>query len=228
MADITSDIRGFNTPPHIETKDSNARIVGAAVIILALASAGAYSYESGMWHSAPKQAVTASELPSPTPPAPQAAAQPAPAPAAVNNSAAVNNTAPAQPAPSPAAVATPAAAPLINNTTPVKVDRTRIVTHTIITRAPVKARAAQRPAHDRNDAASQTTQPDTTQNNVAPQNSAVTPQNTNATPNTATPQDTTPQNSNLTTAPSTTTTPATPSAPATPSQAAPVQSTPQP
>jgi hypothetical protein len=41
MAETTSDFRGFNTPPAIETKDHTARIVGVVVIVLALASAGA-------------------------------------------------------------------------------------------------------------------------------------------------------------------------------------------
>ena len=78
MADITSDIRGFNTPPEIETVYPIGRIIGAAVIVLALASAGVYSYETGMWHSTPKIGRVRRRVPSPTPP--QAAQNVAPPP----------------------------------------------------------------------------------------------------------------------------------------------------
>ena len=151
MADVTSDIRGFNTPPHIETKDSNARIVGAAIIILALASAGAYSYESGRWHSTPKQAVPASELPAPS--EPQPLAQPAPLPAAVNTT----------PAPSvaPTPMVAPAPAPVATTTTtvrtPDKIVRTRIVSHGTVVHRSQTERQTNAPV----------------QSDVAPQNSGV-------------------------------------------------------
>jgi hypothetical protein len=186
MADATSDIRGFNTPSEIETKDNTARIVGAAVIVLALASAGAYSFEKGMWRSAPKQAVSTSELPSPTPP--QAAQNVAPLPAAVNTT----------PAPQAAPVAAPAAAPVVTTTnttiqTPTKTVRTHVVSH-------------ETTAVRRSDVIHKHSTPD--QNYVAPStgNSAVTPETPNdtSTPNSnMTPQSTNPVPS--TTAPSTTT-----------------------
>ena len=219
MADVTSDIRGFNTPPEIETKDNTVRIIGAAVIILALASAGAYSYEKGMWHSTPKQAVSASELPSPLPP--QAAAQSATLPPAVNSSPAVNST-PANSAPmqSVAPVAAPAEVPVVKTTTtivqtPTKTVRTHVVSHETV------------PLH-RPDTIRQRSAPE--QNYVAPNtvNSTVTPEAT--TPTTTAPQNsnqnsnTTPQNTNQNTAPSPA--PAPPSQSVAPQQA-PIQAAPQ-
>jgi hypothetical protein len=118
-----------------------------------------------------------------------------------------NNSVPAQPAttgaPTQAVIATPA--PVI--TAPVKVDRTRIVTHTVITRAAVKTPVAQRSAPEQNYVAP-STQTDNSQNVVAPP--VVAPQNANETPQSTTNSATPPSNTNLTTAPSV--------APVTPSQ----------
>ncbi len=199
MADITSDIRGFNTPPEIETVYPTGRIIGVAVIVLALASAGVYSYETGMWHSTPKSAVSAGELPSPTPP--QAAQNVAPPPPAAVNT---------MPAPQAAPVVAPAPAPIVTNTTTTVQTPTKTVrTHTTIVRRPdVKPAVSQKRSV-----------PD--QNFVAPdaQNSAVTPEAPTSTP--STPQTVTPQNSNMT--PNANPAPTS----AAPQQAAPQQAAPQ-
>jgi hypothetical protein len=208
MAETTSDFRGFNTPPAIETKDHTARIVGAVVIVLALASAGAYSFETGMWHSGPKRAVPMSQLPSPTPPQTATQAVPALPPAA--------NNVPAQPvsAPTQSVVATPATPVVTTTTTQVRTERMHVVTHPTPVVHRTDTTRERRIVPDRNDVAPQ---------NNAIQNNAVTPEDTTpnsaTTPQIAAPTNTTPQ----TPAPSAVTSPsqtAAPSQPAAPSQMA--------
>ena len=54
MIQVKSDIKG--------------KVVAAAVVALAIATGGIYTYSKGWWRAPPQPAVTASELPQITPP----------------------------------------------------------------------------------------------------------------------------------------------------------------
>ncbi|HEX3674380.1 MAG TPA: hypothetical protein VHU87_08930 [Rhizomicrobium sp.] len=67
-----SDMRGYVTPASsINISENAGKIIGAAVVALAIATAGIYSYESGMWKVQPvtHSQVSDSSLPTATAPA---------------------------------------------------------------------------------------------------------------------------------------------------------------
>jgi hypothetical protein len=61
------DLRGRNAPAKMSLGTAG-KIVGAAIVAVAICGIGAYSYETGMWKPHPKQVVADSQLPSPTSP----------------------------------------------------------------------------------------------------------------------------------------------------------------
>jgi hypothetical protein len=56
------NLRGINT--QVETGNAG-KIIGALVVALAIGAVGAYTYETGMWKSSPRQIVPNRDLPSP-------------------------------------------------------------------------------------------------------------------------------------------------------------------
>jgi hypothetical protein len=64
-----SDLRGTNAPDKMNFGVAG-KIVGAVVIVAAIAGAGVYTYQSGMWtpHHKVQPVVSNYQLPSPTPP----------------------------------------------------------------------------------------------------------------------------------------------------------------
>ena len=75
-----SDLRAFHMPDEIQPGPAG-KIIGALVIIIALAVAGIYSYKTGMWNIPPLPLVPVSDLPS-QPPLSKAVLAVAPPPSA--------------------------------------------------------------------------------------------------------------------------------------------------
>jgi hypothetical protein len=65
-----SDLRGFEPEP--EETSSRSKIMGAAIIAIVVAAAGAYTYETGMWNPPARQQQVALNEPAPTLAAPAA------------------------------------------------------------------------------------------------------------------------------------------------------------
>jgi len=62
-----SDLRGRNAPERMSL-GSAGKIMGAAIVAIAICGIGAYTYETGVWtQHHPKQVVADNRLPSPTP-----------------------------------------------------------------------------------------------------------------------------------------------------------------
>lgn len=66
-----TDLRGRNAPEKVELGPTG-KIIGAAIVAVAIAGVGVYTYKTGVWtphHQ--NQVVASNQLPSPTPPSPQ-------------------------------------------------------------------------------------------------------------------------------------------------------------
>jgi len=61
-----SDLRGRHAPERMSL-GSTGKIMGAAIVAIAICGIGAYTYETGVWTQHHKQVVADNRLPSPTP-----------------------------------------------------------------------------------------------------------------------------------------------------------------
>jgi hypothetical protein len=186
----------FHKSREVDLEPANTgKILGAVIVALAIGVAGAYAYESGIFQSSPKSAVSSSALPSPTPPVhvlsrvtPQPTVVPPPAPV----------SAPVQAAPQ--AVITPP----VQTHVVERVTHERVVTHDrVLQRTSGPARATRETTTTTTIATPTVTAPAQPTQTVppaaivpeqtAPQNTNASPPANNTTPSVAAPAQTAPQ-----------------------------------